>query len=114
MKSPDCSQYCPEEDYLSRCLCEPLGKMLGWDDCAATREVLAQARTGNPAAEFILGTALEQQGGETAKLAVRWYRRSAQKGYSPAEKSLAGFSSQIPKPSMRVKSLEAGNRLKGA
>ncbi len=44
--------------------------------------IIEQAELDNPAAQFIVGSALETAG-ETAE-AANWFRRSAAQGYRPA------------------------------
>lgn len=44
--------------------------------------ILAEAEADNPAAEFIVASALES-GGEHEE-AMKWYRRSAEQGYLPS------------------------------
>ncbi len=44
--------------------------------------ILAEAEADNPAAEFIVASALES-GGEREE-AMKWYRRSAEQGHLPA------------------------------
>lgn len=53
--------------------------------------ILAEAEADNPAAEFIVATALES-GGEREE-AMKWYRRSAEQGYLPALERLRRDSS---------------------
>lgn len=44
--------------------------------------ILNEAEKDNPAAQYIVASALESAG-ETRE-AIRWYRRAADQGYSPA------------------------------
>ena len=94
MKNYEGRHYCQDcpEDYFSKLLCEPLSEMFGWADCDATWQVLAQARTGNPAAQFMVGAALEEEGGANLKIAVIWYQRSAKQDYQPAKARLAAIA----------------------
>jgi TPR repeat protein len=55
--------------------------------------ILAEAEADNPAAEFIVATALES-GGERDE-ATKWYRRSAQQGYRPALERLGRDASHV-------------------
>jgi TPR repeat protein len=52
--------------------------------------ILLEAEEDNPAAEYIVGTALESAD-QTAE-AVRWYRRAADQGYRPALERLRRLS----------------------
>ena len=53
--------------------------------------ILAEADADNPAAEFIVATALES--GDEREEALKWYRRSAEQGYLPALERLRRDSS---------------------
>lgn len=48
--------------------------------------ILASAEEDNPAAEFIVASALESA--DRPEEAIAWYRRSAEQGYRPARERL--------------------------
>ena len=98
MEQNESSECCPEEDPFTKLLCEPPCRLLGWPDCAATKEILARARVGDPAAEFTMGCALEQQNGRNA---TGWYERAAQHGYQPARQRLSGMEGVPRRPAVQ-------------
>jgi TPR repeat protein len=51
--------------------------------------ILDAADADNPAAEYIVASALESTG--EASEAARWYRRAADQGYRPALERLGSF-----------------------
>lgn len=60
-------------------------------DSTEIEAILAEAENDNPAAEFIVASALESRGERDE--AMKWYRRSAEQGYLPALERLRRDSS---------------------
>ena len=64
-----------------------------WADSLSPNEIITLAQRGDAAAEYELGRMYQHGRGVTQdnRRAVEWYRRSAEQGYAPAERSLGAM-----------------------